>query len=103
LLSYVTNNGKNFSALIFGDSPTAVEFITLLTEQGTRVPDDLAVISYDYFPYSRHLRIPLTTIVQPIESLVTEAVSLVQNRLENPGSRYIHKTLKHRILPGESA
>lgn len=102
LLEYVTHNKKSFSAIIFGDSPTAVEFLTLLSDRGVRVPEDMAIISYDYLPYARHLKVPLTTITQPIENLVSMAVFLVQNRLEKPGSKYIHRTLKHKIVPGES-
>jgi len=102
LVNFVIDNRNKFTAIIFGDSPFAVEFLTEISKKGINIPEDIAVISYDYLPYAQHLTPPLTTIAQPIDMLVSEAVSLVLNRLENPGDQYVHKVLNHKIIPGKS-
>ncbi len=102
LLEFVLENKDKFTAIIFGDSPVAVEFLTMLSDAGVSVPKELAVISYDYLPYAKHLRVPLTTISQPIEEIVSEAVTLTNSRLEKPNGNFIHKQLKHKIVPGKS-
>lgn len=102
LLRYIMKNKNKFTAALFGDSPLAAEFTTLLLENNVMVPEDISIISYDYLPYARHLKIPLTTIRQPIENLASEAIKIIKKRLDDPESSYIHKTLKHKLIPRNS-
>lgn len=103
LVSYVKNNLKKFSAIIFGDAPLAAQFLTLLTKENIAIPQDISILSYDYLPYAKDLKVHLTTIQQPIAEMAEEAIKLIWNRIKNPDSAYIQKVLKHKIMPGDSA
>lgn len=103
-IKYLTVSRKRPSAILFGDSPTAVRFLHELHRRTKlRCPKDLAVIGYDYFPWADILRVPLTTIEQPIAELATTAVDLIKFRLANPDVPPKHVVLAHKLVVRHSA
>lgn len=93
---------KRPDGVIFGDSPTAVQFLHQALQAGLRIPQDLAVLGYDYFPWSDMLAVPLTTIEQPIALLASRTVWLVQSRLETPDLPPRHETIEHLLVARQS-
>lgn len=55
----------------------AIGVLRAAAERGIRVPDDLAVASFDGIPESRYTQPPLTTVAQPFEELGRRAVQMV--------------------------
>ena len=51
-------------------------------ESGIRVPEELAIVGFDEFPFARIVVPPLTTVEQPIEMLASTAVDLLMRRIE---------------------
>jgi DNA-binding LacI/PurR family transcriptional regulator len=91
------------TAAIFGDSPQAARFLHQLASRSVRCPEDLAVVGYDYFPWADMLRVPLTTIEQPIDDLASEAVRTIRSRLAEPDQPARHRVLPHRLVVRESS
>lgn len=92
-------NRKKYDAALFQDSEIAARFIARAMDDGVSIPDDLAVVAYDYYPHAQLLRVPLTTIEQPIHNLAERAIRMILNRVQNPNSPWVHEVLPHRLVP----
>lgn len=96
-LKYIIDLHKRPTAVIFPDTPVAVHFLRELPQTDIRCPDDLAVISYDYFPWADILKIPLSTIEQPVNEIASQAVRIILARLEEPDLPLQQILLPHRL------
>lgn len=82
---------------IFVASDTMAEgALHALRDAGLRVPQDVAIVSYDDMPHAARTTPPLTTIRQPTNLMVSLAVDALIDIIHNPGT---HK--RHVILPIE--
>lgn len=72
-------------------------------DAGLRVPDDLAVVGYDYMQWADRLRTPITTVEQPIDALVDKTVVAVQRRLANPNATPMQEVLPFNLIQRESS
>jgi len=91
----LAREGPGASAAIFGDAGQAAAFMRGFSDAGGQVPKDLAMISYDFFPWADMLAVPLSTVEQPIGGMVSAAVDLIQRRLGEPEARPMHWTQPH--------
>ncbi len=91
------------TAVILGDSPLAVHFLRAALQRGVSIPEDLAVIGYDYFAWAEDLKVPLTTIEQPVPEMAALAVDLAKRRLAEPDAPIVQHVLPHRLVIRESA
>ena len=62
---------------------------------GLNVPDDLAVVGFDDIPAASQFPYQLTTVQQPLDAMMTEAVSLISHQIAS--SAPVPET---RLLPG---
>lgn len=69
----------------------------LRVRRGLTVPDDVQVAGFDDIPQAAHLSYRLTTVAQPVEAMVAEALALLH--LDRPAQR-IERAID-RALPGE--
>ena len=74
-------------------TPLASLVANLALDHGMEIPEQLGLIGYDYMVWVDRLRIPLTTIQQPIDSLVDETVRVVQTRLAQAAAPPARQTL----------
>jgi len=86
------------TAALFGDSGLAAGFICGAIDRQGRVPEDIAVIGYDFFPWADMLAVPLTTIEQPIHVMASTAVELVKKRLDTPDAPPIQIIQPHSLV-----
>ncbi|MGE5351924.1 MAG: GntR family transcriptional regulator [Acidobacteriota bacterium] len=92
--------GKVFSSLknkpealfIYSDI-VALGFEKALLEKGIRIPDDIAIVSFDDILQAAYSPVPLTTVHQPAEKIGRMAVDVIQRRILNQdvGNRSILK------------
>ena len=87
------------TAIIFGDSAVAVRFLNVIIEKGI---NDMAVVGYDYFTWADYLKVPLTTIEQPLSEMASLTIDLVRHRLAEPDAPKIQHVLHHRLVIRES-
>ena len=73
------------TALIAGNNAMTVGTLRLLRQRGLRVPGDMAVVSFDDFEWAELLASPLTSIAQDWTEIGRRAVSLLAQRLDDPG------------------
>jgi LacI family transcriptional regulator len=75
------------TALVVGNNHMTIGAMRALRRRGVRVPDDLAVASFDDFEWADTFAPRLTTIAQPIHDIGAEAVGLLLARLADPARR----------------
>ncbi|MFA5865950.1 MAG: LacI family DNA-binding transcriptional regulator [Phycisphaerae bacterium] len=86
------------TAALFHDSGYAANFIQGVLDAHRKVPGNIAVVGYDYFPWAQMLAVPLTTIEQPIGTMASMAVELIKRRLAQPESPAIHMVQPHTLV-----
>lgn len=84
-------------------SPMAAWLCNAARDSGLRVPQDLAVVGYDYMEWADRLAVPLTIVEQPIDELVQETVKAVRARLADPEAEHVRMTLPFRLVQRVSA
>ncbi len=73
----------------------ALAMVDAARERGMRVPDDVAVVGFDDIPMASWTSYRLTTIRQPVERMVREALSLIDDPTLEPSDDGVT-----RMLPG---
>lgn len=86
------------TAVVLGDSGMAAGFVRGILDAGKRVPNDIAVVGYDYFPWAEMIAVPLTTVEQPIGAMASMAVDLTLQRLANRDMEFVHLTQPHSLM-----
>jgi LacI family transcriptional regulator len=74
------------SALFVSSDRIAIGLIHRLLTRGVRVPEDIALVSYDDIPYAMAARVPLTTVAVPKRALGEMAANLLFQRYDGKGS-----------------
>jgi len=69
-------------AVFCANDEEAIALVCRLTDQGVRVPEDLAVVGFDDIPEAQTLHIPITTIRQPVEEYARQAVRMLLAQLD---------------------
>lgn len=70
------------TALIAGNNLMTLGAMRALQESGRRVPDDMAIVSFDDFEWSDIFSPRLTTMAQPTTEIGTRAVQLLLQRID---------------------
>lgn len=83
------------TAVFVASDTMAIGALKALREADLRVPEDVALVSFDDIPVAAALEPALTTVRQPIERLGSMAADLLLNLLENPPDT---QAPAHRII-----
>lgn len=76
-------------AVFASNEQQAVGFLVAAAEFGVRVPEDLAIITFDGTDASEYTTPAISTVVQPLEDIAQEAVDLL--------ARASHQEIVHKI------
>jgi len=93
------------TAIFVSTDVQAFGVLRACSELGVRVPDDLAVVSFDGTHRARYTQPRLTTMRQPLHEIVTTAVSMLLNRIadhHDDMSSVDHLALKGNLVIGET-
>ncbi len=69
---------KGATLIVAGNDLIAISAVRFLSEHGVRVPDDVSIVGFDDVSWARIVTPRLTTIAQPLVSIGTRAVELLQ-------------------------
>jgi DNA-binding LacI/PurR family transcriptional regulator len=76
--------GMKFDALMCFSDEMALGAYRALLDRGLKVPEDVALVGVDGLEELAYLEVPITTIVQPIDSVCRMASDFLKNRLADP-------------------
>jgi len=75
-------DGAAPTALFCINDAIAIGAMRAIYETGREIPRDISVVGFDDVPIAALLRVPLTTVAQPIRRMGAAAVELLMERLE---------------------
>ena len=75
----------------------ALGLLQSMTQQGLKVPDDLAVVGYDDIEYAAAAAVPLTSVRQPREQLGRTAAQLLLSE-NDPGHEHRHVRFQPELV-----
>lgn len=88
---------------IYGDWAT-IGAVNTLRKNGIRIPDDVAIVMYDDFSFvERVLGLRMTAVRQPFSGLITYAVRILLNRLENGKRCNMLQIIQPRLIIRDSS
>jgi LacI family transcriptional regulator len=82
ITDYLENN-RDLDAIIFGTNRIGTCGLKVINNLGIKVPEDIAVISFDDHDVFELYSPSITAIAQPIEEIATKAISLLLNKLDS--------------------
>jgi DNA-binding LacI/PurR family transcriptional regulator len=91
------------SALICHNDLVAIGVLQLCTEDGIRVPDQLAVVGFDDIPVASIVNPPLTTCRIPRHEIGAQAMRLLLGQIHDCDQIYQEIVLKPRLVVRASA
>ncbi|MGP4044485.1 LacI family DNA-binding transcriptional regulator [Streptomyces sp. 2A115] len=74
-----------------------------LRRQGSRVPDDVAVVGFDDSIIARHSNPPLSTVRQPVEEIGSMIAHILLEEIGDPEAPRRHVTLPTELVVRESS
>jgi LacI family transcriptional regulator len=89
-------NGERISALFIASDVQAIGALEAARELGVRVPEDIAIVSFDDIELAKHAQ--LTTVRQPMYQMGTLALQMLTNRMKNPDAPPNHTTFLPELV-----
>lgn len=90
------------TAVFVASDTMSVGAIRAINERNCRVPDDVALVSFDDLPLATYSSPPLTTIHQPIAQMTTTAVQVLVDQIERGDGERQHIRLPTELVIRES-
>lgn len=90
------------TAFVVANNHMTIGAVRTLGELGVRIPEDVALVSYDDFEWAAHFRPRLTTMAQPIQEIGAQAVHLLLARIGDPRRAPQTVRLQPRFMHRES-
>ncbi|MDQ4503800.1 LacI family DNA-binding transcriptional regulator [Sinomonas sp. ASV322] len=93
---WLLNSAERPTAIFASSDLIAVGLLRAFHEGGVRVPDDVAIVSFDGLAESEYCWPPLTTLAQPVEEMAQAAVEALVEGGGHKSNRRFHATLVRR-------
>ncbi len=91
------------SAMIVANDYAAAAFVSVLTQNGVRVPEDVSVVGHDDDAIAPFAAIPLTTTSAPVEPMAEHVVGILLERLLGEGPPEPKRVVVHGELVSRSS
>lgn len=83
-VTHLLKSGSKFDALVCGCDTIAIGAMEALLDAGIRIPEDVKLIGYDGVHLGKYLRVPLSTIEQPLYQIGFTGVGILLDRIQYP-------------------
>nr|WKN34630.1 substrate-binding domain-containing protein [Tunicatimonas sp. TK19036] len=103
-ISDIIKDNENFDAIIFGTNYLGISGLEAIRDLGLKIPDDLAIVSFDDHDLFRIHNPSITVIAQPIEEISQTVIKTLLDRLQNVEEQKVKKaiTLSTNLIIRES-
>ena len=86
------------TAMLVSNNEMVIGALNYIHSSGRIIPDDIAVVGFDDFPWSISLNPPLTAVAQPVEDIARVAAGLLMDRLADPSRPFRTVTLDTELI-----
>lgn len=90
--------GMRFDALVCGCDTVAIGAMDALLEAGVKIPSSVRLIGYDGIDLARYLRIPLSTMAQPLYDIGLNGIEILIDRIHFPQMPVRKLVLKSELV-----
>lgn len=90
-------------AIFASNNLMALGSIRALHERGVRIPDSVALVSFDDMPWAEDLNPPLTAVAQPSYELGQQALELLLQRIKHPNASFRKVILQPQLIVRQSS
>lgn len=90
-------------AIFASNNLMALGCIRALHERGVRIPDEVALVSFDDMPWAEDLNPPLTAVAQPSYELGQQALELLLHRMKYPKASFRKVMLQPQLIIRKSS
>lgn len=90
------------AAAFIGADSLAIGLLQAAAEEGCRIPEDLAVVSFNDIPAAAYLNPPLSTVAAPARQMGEEAMRLLRTQLQEPPGAAEKIVLRCEMVPRRS-
>lgn len=92
-ISEIIEKNKKLDALVFGTNYLGISGLEAIRNLGLKIPDDLAIVSFDDHDLFRIHYPSITVIAQPIEEISQTVISTLLDRLQGVEEQKVKKTI----------
>lgn len=89
-------------AVIVSSFRLTMGVLLAVQEAKLRIPEDVALLAFDEFPYGRLFGVPITCVVQPAIEIGRDATRLIMRRIGDPDAPPVQMRLVPRVEYGAS-
>lgn len=82
-IAHFLKNNKDLDAIIFGTNRIGTCGLKVIHSMGIRVPDDIAVISFDDHDVFELYTPSITAIAQPVEEIAANTINILLSKLDS--------------------
>ncbi len=100
MMEFIKTGSEMPKAFFISSDIQAMGAITALTENGFRVPEDIAIVGFDDIELARHIK--LTTMRQPMYQIGVLAIERLVARMANPDMEVLHTTFSPTLIVRDS-
>ena len=75
-MTELLGRGRNFTAVVCYNDSMAAGALSVLSDNGIEVPQEISLVGFDDVLIARYLRPKLTTIRYPVSAMATQAAEL---------------------------
>jgi len=100
---WLNEEGVDFDVLVCACDMIAAGAMKALLCHGVRIPEQVCMSGYDDIELSEHLRVPLTTIRQPLYEIGKKGVDILLERIKTPDIPTQHILLNHTLIERDSS
>ncbi|SEJ40325.1 LacI family transcriptional regulator [Dyadobacter sp. SG02] len=80
----ILRNNPAVDAVVFGTNYLGIAGLEVINQMGLKIPDDIAMVSFDDHDLFRIHRPGITVVAQPIEAIAQTAIDTLMAKLQNP-------------------
>ena len=105
MMQLLDEKKTDFDSVLCGRDEIAIGVMEALLERGYRIPDDIRLTGYDDLDHCRYLKIPLTTMHQPVYEIGEKAVEILTRLINSktPKKGFEEIVLSSRLVVRDSA
>lgn len=100
MMEFIKTGSEMPKAFFISSDIQAMGAIAALSENGLKVPEDVAIVGFDDIELARHIK--LTTMRQPMYQIGVLAIERLVARMANPEMEVLHTTFSPTLIVRES-